>query len=66
MHCWVAASLIPKMLGTETDRRRARRPVPEVLDVPAMFVVGDAASPCKTNTLCRRGAAGVQEGHYIG
>ena len=42
----VAASPIPKMLGTKTDRagRALVDPFLKVVDVPGIFVVGDAAS----------------------
>src|SRR5262249_44051626 len=42
----VAASLLPKMLGTKTDRagRALVDPFLKVVDAPGVFVVGDAAS----------------------
>src|SRR5262249_9363748 len=42
----VAASPIPKMLGTKTDRagRALVDPFLKVVDAPGVFVVGDAAS----------------------
>ncbi len=48
----VAASPIPKMLGTKTDRagRALVDPFLMIADAPGVFVVGDAASVIKTNT----------------
>ena len=42
----VAASPLPKMLGTKTDRagRALVDPFLKVVDAPGVFVVGDAAS----------------------
>src|SRR5499427_5179603 len=47
----VAASPIPKMLGTKTDRagRALVDPFLKVVDAPGVFVVGDAASVLQKN-----------------
>src|SRR5262252_5237068 len=65
----VAASPVPKMLGTKTDRagRALVDPFLKVVDAPGVFVVGDAASlmqdghpvPCVAQ-------AAIQEGRYVG
>jgi hypothetical protein len=57
----VAASPIPKMLGTKTDRagRALVDPFLKVVDAPGVFVVGDAASVMQNETSgARRGAGG--------
>jgi NADH:ubiquinone reductase (H+-translocating) len=52
----VAASPIPKMLGTKTDR-----------DVPGVFVVGDAASVMQNgHPVPGVAQAAIQEGRYVG
>jgi len=65
----VAASPIPKMLGTKTDRagRAIVDPFLKVVNAPGVFVVGDAASviedehpvPCVAQ-------AAIQQGRYVG
>jgi NADH:quinone reductase (non-electrogenic) len=65
----VAASPIPKMLGTKTDRagRALVDPFLKVVDAPGVFVVGDAAS-VKQNEHPVPGVAqaAIQEGRYVG
>src|SRR5262252_6792278 len=66
----VAASPIPKMLGTKTDRagRALVDPFLKVVDAPGVFVVGDAASVLQKNEHPVPGVAqaAIQEGHYVG
>src|ERR1700757_1359808 len=66
----VAASPIPKMLGTKTDRagRALVDPFLRVVDAPGVFVVGDAASVMQKNEHPVPGVAqaAIQEGHYVG
>src|SRR5262252_687161 len=66
----VAASPIPKMLGTKTDRagRALVDPFLKVMDAPGVFVVGDAASVMQKNEHPVPGVAqaAIQEGHYVG
>jgi len=66
----VAASPIPKMLGTKTDRagRALVDPFLKVMDAPRVFVVGDAASVMQKNEHPVPGLAqaAIQEGHYVG
>jgi NADH:ubiquinone reductase (H+-translocating) len=66
----VAASPIPKMLGTKTDRagRAVVDPFLKVVDAPGVFVVGDAASVMQKNEHPVPGVAqaAIQEGHYVG
>jgi NADH dehydrogenase len=66
----VAASPIPKMLGTKTDRagRALVDPFLKVMDAPRVFVVGDAASVMQKNEHPVPGVAqaAIQEGHYVG
>ena len=66
----VAASPIPKMLGTKTDRagRALVDPFLKVVDAPGVFVVGDAASVMQKNEHPVPGVAqaAIQEGHYVG
>src|SRR6516164_2069795 len=65
----VAASPLPQMLGTKTDRagRALVDPFLEVGDAPGVFVVGDAAS-VKQNEHPVPGVAqaAIQEGRYVG
>ena len=50
----VAASPIPKMLGTKTDRsgRALVDPFLKVVEAPGVFVVGDAASVMQNDIRC--------------
>ena len=65
----VAASPIPKMLGTKTDRagRALVDPFLKVVEMPAVFVVGDAASVMqKGRPVPGVAQAAIQEGRYVG
>src|SRR5215475_10566115 len=65
----VAASPIPKMLGTKTDRagRALVDPFLKVVDAPGVFVVGDAASVMQKNHPVPGVAqAAIQQGRYVG
>jgi NADH dehydrogenase len=65
----VAASPIPKMLGTKTDRagRALVDPFLQVVDAPGVFVVGDAASVTQDeHPVPGVAQAAIQEGHYVG
>jgi NADH dehydrogenase len=65
----VAASPIPKMLGTKTDRagRALVDPFLKVVDTPGVFVVGDAASIMqKGHPVPGLAQAAIQEGRYVG
>src|SRR5262252_5364321 len=65
----VAASPIPKMLGTKTDRagRALVDPFLKVVDVPGVFVVGDAASVLQNeHPVPGVAQAAIQEGRYVG
>src|ERR1700749_4975901 len=65
----VAASPIPKMLGTKTDRagRALVDPFLKVVDAPGVFVVGDAASLMQNERPVPGVAqAAIQEGRYVG
>jgi NADH dehydrogenase len=65
----VAASPIPKMLGTKTDRagRALVDPFLKVVDAPGVFVVGDAASVMQNeHPVPGVAQAAIQEGHYVG
>jgi NADH dehydrogenase len=65
----VAASPIPKMLGTKTDRagRALVDPFLKVAEVPGVFVVGDAASVMQNDHPVPGVAqAAIQEGRYVG
>ena len=65
----VAASPIPKMLGTKTDRagRALVDPFLKVVETPAVFVVGDAASVMqKGHPVPGVAQAAIQEGRYVG
>src|SRR5262252_5024636 len=65
----VAASLVPKMLGTKTDRagRALVDPFLKVVDAPGVFVVGDAASVTqKEHPVPGVAQAAIQEGQYVG
>jgi NADH:ubiquinone reductase (H+-translocating) len=65
----VAASPIPKMLGTKTDRagRALVDPFLKVVDAPAVFVVGDAASVMQNgHPVPGVAQAAIQEGRYVG
>jgi NADH dehydrogenase len=65
----VAASPIPKMLGTRTDRagRALVDPFLKVVDAPGVFVVGDAASVMQNERPVPGVAqAAIQEGRYVG
>src|SRR6516162_9586687 len=65
----VAASPVPKMLGTKTDRagRALVDPFLKVVDAPGVFVVGDAASVMQNgHPVPGVAQAAIQEGQYIG
>jgi NADH dehydrogenase len=65
----VAASPIPKMLGTKTDRagRALVDPFLRVVDQPGVFVVGDAASVMQNeHPVPGVAQAAIQEGRYVG
>src|SRR5499425_223005 len=65
----VAASPIPKMLGAKTDRagRALVGPALNVVDVPGVFVVGDAASVMQDGHPVPGVAQGaIQGGRYVG
>ena len=65
----VAASPIPKMLGTKTDRagRALVDPFLKVVDAPGVFVVGDAASVMQDeHPVPGVAQAAIQEGRTSG
>src|SRR5215472_14680633 len=65
----VAASPLPKILGTKTDRagRALVDPFLKVVDAPGVFVVGDAASVTQNGQPVPGVAqAAIQEGQYVG
>jgi len=65
----VAASPIPKMLGTKTDRagRALVDPFLKVVDAPGVFVVGDAAALMQNgHPVPGVAQAAIQEGRYVG
>src|SRR6516165_2641365 len=65
----VAASPIPKMLGTKTDRagRALVDPFFRVVEAPGVFVVGDAASLMQNgHPVPGVAQAAIQEGQYVG
>jgi NADH:ubiquinone reductase (H+-translocating) len=65
----VAASPIPKMLGTKTDRagRALVDPFLKVVDARGVFVVGDAASIMQNeHPVPGVAQAAIQEGRYVG
>jgi NADH:ubiquinone reductase (H+-translocating) len=65
----VAASPIPKMLSTKTDRagRALVDPFLKVVDAPGVFVVGDAASVMQNeHPVPGVAQAAIQEGRYVG
>jgi NADH dehydrogenase len=65
----VAASPIPKMLGTKTDRagRALVDPFLKVVDAPRVFVAGDAASIMQDeHPVPGVAQAAIQEGRYVG
>ena len=65
----VAASPIPKMLGTRIDRagRALVDPFLKVVDAPGVFVVGDAASVMQDeHPVPGVAQAAIQEGRYVG
>src|SRR5215813_11133617 len=65
----VAASPVPKMLGTKTDRagRALVDPFLKVVDMPGVFVVGDAASIMQNeHPVPGVAQAAIQEGRYVG
>jgi len=65
----VAASPVPKMLGTKTDRagRALVDPFLKVVEAPGVFVVGDAASLMQNGHPVPGVAQGaIQEGNYVG
>jgi len=65
----VAASPIPKMLGTKTDHagRALVDPFLKVAEAPGVFVVGDAASVMRNeHPVPGVAQAAIQEGRYVG
>jgi NADH dehydrogenase len=65
----VAASPIPKMLGTKTDRagRAIVDPFLKVVDASGVFVIGDAASVMQNeHPVPGVAQAAIQEGRYVG
>jgi NADH:ubiquinone reductase (H+-translocating) len=65
----VAASPLPKMLGTKTDRagRALVDPSLQVVDMPGVFVVGDAASVMQNgHPVPGVAQAAIQEGRFVG
>src|SRR5215510_8704872 len=65
----VAASPIPKMLGTKTDLagRALVDPFLKIVEAPGVFVVGDAASVTqKEHPVPGVAQAAIQEGQYVG
>ena len=65
----VAASPIPKMLGSKTDRagRALVDPFLKIADAPGVFVVGDAASVMQNeHPVPGVAQAAIQEGQYVG
>jgi NADH dehydrogenase len=65
----VAASPVPKMLGSKTDRagRALVDPFLKVVDAPGVFVVGDAASLMQNgHPVPGVAQAAIQEGRYVG
>jgi NADH:quinone reductase (non-electrogenic) len=65
----VAASAIPKMLGTKTDRagRALVGPGLNIVQAPGIFVVGDAASVMQNeHPVPGVAQAAIQEGRYVG
>jgi len=65
----VAASPVPKMLGTKTDRagRALVDPFLKVMDAPGVFVAGDAASVMANgHPVPGVAQAAIQEGQYVG
>ncbi|MBV9531694.1 MAG: NAD(P)/FAD-dependent oxidoreductase, partial [Bradyrhizobium sp.] len=65
----VAASPVPKMLGTNTDRagRALVDPFLKVVKAPRVFVVGDAASVMQDgHPVPGVAQAAIQEGKYVG
>src|SRR4029077_16905615 len=65
----VAASPIPKMLGTKTDRagRALVDPFLKVVDAPGVFVAGDAATVMRNeHPVPGVAQAAIQEGRYVG
>jgi NADH dehydrogenase len=65
----VAASPIPEMLGTKTDRagRALVDSLLRVVDAPNVFVVGDAASVMQNeHPVPGVAQAAIQEGRYVG
>ena len=65
----VAASPIPKMLGTKTDHagRALVDPFLKVVEAPGVFVAGDAASVVQNeHPVPGVAQAAIQEGRYVG
>ena len=65
----VAASPIPKMLGSKIDRagRAVVSPSLMIVDVPGVFVIGDAALVIQNeHPVPGVAQAAIQEGHYVG
>src|SRR5499427_9196612 len=65
----VAASAVPKMLGTKTDRagRALVDAFLKIVEAPGVFVVGDAASVMQNgHPVPGVAQAAIQEGQYVG
>jgi NADH dehydrogenase len=65
----VAASPIPKMLGTKIDRagRALVDPFLKVMNMPGVFVIGDAAAVMQNqHPVPGVAQAAIQEGRYVG
>jgi NADH:ubiquinone reductase (H+-translocating) len=65
----VAASPIPRMLGTKTDRagRALVDPFLKIADAPGVFVIGDVASLMQDgHPVPGVAQAAIQEGRYVG
>ena len=65
----VAATPVPKMLGSNTDRagRALVDPFLKVVDAPGVFVVGDAASVMQNgHPVPGVAQAAIQQGRYVG
>ena len=65
----VAASPIPKMLGSKTDRagRAVVSPFLMIVDAPGVFVIGDAALVMQNeHPVPGVAQAAIQEGRYVG
>jgi NADH dehydrogenase len=63
----VAASPVPKMLGSKTDRAGRAVVNPLIVDAPGVFVIGDAALVMQNeHPVPGVAQAAIQEGRYVG